>query len=145
MALDPYTIHVALADQIRDYIAADVNVYPWPHRTPDLPAVSIWPGAEYLAYIGTFGPNGIADMMLEVVVQQSAADDESEFKFLSDLLAVGTGAGSSIMDAVHLDRSLGGLVEDAVVLTALWNADPTQPITARLPVQIILKKSGAQV
>ena len=145
MACDPYAIHVALADQIRDYITADVNVYAWPMRTPDYPSVSVWPGPEYIAYIGTFGANGIADMMLELVIEHSAADDESEFKWIADLLAAGTGFSASLADAVMSDRTLGGVVDDAVVLTAEWSADPQSAIVARLPVQIILSKSGAQV
>lgn len=144
--LDLYAIHRGLADQISAAVAGrGVNVYAWPMRSPANPSITVFPGTEYVAYIGTFGSAGIADLMLELVVEFSSVDDESEFRLLADLLSAGTGHPYSIFDAVHGDKTLGGLVADAVVLTAEWPADPESPLQFRCPVQIILNKSGASV
>ena len=144
--LDLYGIHVALAEQVRESIEGrGVNVYAWPQRSPANPSITVYPGTEYAAYVGTFGSAGLADIMLELVVEFASIDDESEFLLLSDLLSAGTGHAWSLFDAVHRDHTLGGVVADAVVLRAEWPADPEAPLQARLPVQIIVNKSGAQV
>jgi hypothetical protein len=148
---NPKAIHEALANQIRARISADVEVYAWPQRSPANKSVTVWPGSggEWINYIETFGANGTAIMMVELVIDFDSIDDESEFALLSDLASCGTsggtGAPSSLFDAVHSDRSLGGAVQDAIVLTASWSADPSVPLQARLPVQIILSKVQAEV
>jgi hypothetical protein len=142
--LDLYGIHVALAEQVRQSIEGrGVNVYAWPQRSPANPSITVYPGVEYVAYIGTFGEAGLADVILELVVEFASIDDESEFRLLADLLSAGTGHPYSIFDAVHSDKTLGGVVADAVVLQADWAADPESPIQFRCPVQIIVNKSGA--
>ena len=147
MACDPWAIRVALADQIRANVAADINVYPHGKRNPDNPSIQVRAASGHIAYIGTFGADGIGDMMLELVVSMDAADDESEVRFLCDLLSAGTDAESSLFDAVHSDRTLGGVVSDAVVLTAdqVIEGDLELSASATWPVRIIFTKSGANV
>ena len=147
MGCDLKRIHQALADQVRARINADVEVYAWPQRTPANKSVTVYPGASgpYVDYFGTMGANGMAAMSVELVVEFVSIDDESEFSLLSELLSVGTGAEASIVDAVHADVSLGGLVQSATILTVDWPFDPAGPITARLPCNILFLKEGAEV
>ena len=144
---DPWAIRVALADQIRDYVSADINVYPHGMRNPDNPSIQVVAAAEHIAYIGTMGANGVGDMMLELLVSTSSQDDESEMRLLCELLSAGTGYESSLFDAVHSDRTLGGVVTDAVVLAAndVVEGDPEAPASVRVPVQIIFTKVSANV
>lgn len=147
MACDPWAIRTALADQIRSYVATDINVYWHGMRNPDNPSIQVKAAAEHIAYIGTFGADGVGDMMLELVVQFNATDDESEVRRLCELQSAGTDMPSSLFDAVHSDRTLGGVVSDAVLLTAdqVVEGDPEVPTSMVVPVRIVFTKSGAKV
>lgn len=137
-------IHRALADQLRTNIARDTATNPFPIGTTTYPCITVYPAAgTYIDYWKTFGPNGNADLMVRLKLEVDS-DNESMFIKIADYLSVGTGFTSSIIDAIHADRTLGGTVEDALVLTAEWDAE-NDPSVAWLPVSIILKKQNAEV
>lgn len=142
MALNLEAIHRALAAQIRAGIARDTNVYPFPVEDPQYPCVSIYP--DSIDYFTSFGPNGTADLNLRLKLEVSADSAESAAIKVCDYLSVGTGNGSSIIDAVHADRTLGGIVDDCVVREAEWPAESDLGL-AWLPVLIFLTKQNAEV
>lgn len=146
MAVNLATIHNALATQIAAHITRETNVDAFPSRPYNPPSITVHSDpSNYLAYIGTFGPNGEADLMLRLKVEVDASDGlESVCLKIADYLSVGTGNGSSIPDAVMIDKTLGGVVASCVVLSAEWDSDG-DPGVAWIPVQIILSKQNAQV
>lgn len=146
MAADLDAIHRALAAQVADYITDDWNVAPWPFSGEPLDLIEVWPGDDYINYWSTFGPNGKADLMVRLRLQIAAGDAETAFKKITRALSVGTGHGTSLVDAVMSDPTLGGTVANAIALTGEWPVDEaTLSTVAWLPVSIVLTKSGAQV
>jgi hypothetical protein len=138
-------IHVALADQIRAGIDRQTNVYEFPNGSYNPPSVTVHSDPSgYISYWGTFGPNGDADILLRLKIEVDAGDLASVCIKIADYLSVGTDNGSSIVDAVMADRTLGGVVGDCVILTAEWDTE-NEPFVAYLPVQIILRKVNAEV
>ena len=137
-------IHNALADQIRAGVDRQTSVSAFPDGSTVYPCVTVHSDPEYISYWGTFGPNGDADLKLRIVIEVDAGDLTSICLKIADYLSVGTGNGSSIVDAVMGDRTLGGVVGDCVVLTAEWDSE-NEPAKAVLPVQIILRKVNAEV
>ncbi len=144
MALDLKAIHEALAGQIKAYLSDDWNVAPWPLSGKKGELIEVWPGSPYVGYFGSFGPNGHADVLLELRVYLPSADPATYGERTSRALSVGTGHGSSIPDAVMSDATLGGVVSSAKVLSAEWSPS-TDGDEIRIPVEIIAKKQGAQV
>jgi hypothetical protein len=146
MAVDLAAIHRAAATQIQNALTRLTNVYPFPQDTVVYPCVTVYPGAgEYIDYWKTMGPNGNADMMLRLKVEVDSESSEAVAVKICDYLSVGTGHTSSIVDAVMADRTLGGTVEDALVLSAEWVDPDSSRGVAWLPVSIILKKQNAEV
>lgn len=74
--------------------------------------------ADPVDYAITFGSAGIAELPLEVEVRAQAADQRSAEKVLDDLLSAGTGATSSVYDAINADRTLGGACRTLTVVAA---------------------------
>jgi len=142
MSLDLVAIHTALADQIRDGIddSGAFTVTPFPSTAP-APKIEIHPGDPYVNYFATSGPDGLSDVNLVIEVFLSGANPETEHLQRARLLSSGTGFGSSIVDAVMRDRSLGGTVDDAVTLTASVSPEDG---TISIPVAIQAKKVGAE-
>lgn len=148
MALDPDAIHRALASQLAANIAKDWNFAPWPFAGEPAPCVEVWPdegeNGRYIDYFSTFGGNGVATLYVRLRVEVSAANAETVFKRMTDVLASGTGETSSIADAVNTDPTLGGVVRSATVLGCEWPANEGDLATvAWVPVRIVTNKSGA--
>lgn len=145
MSVDLEAIHRALAAQIRANVAEDTNVYPFPMAGRMPPCITVYPAAgTYLDYWKTFGPNGDADMMVRLKVEVDAAEGESSGIKMCRYLGVGVGNTSSVIDAVMADRTLGGTVDSAVILTAEWADPDTDPGVAWFDVSIILSKQNAE-
>lgn len=143
MALNLETIHRALADQLRANLARDtaVNAFDIPPTT--YPSITVYPDpAGYLQYLSTFGGNGYVDLRLRLKLEVDS-DNESVFIKICDYLSAGAGFTSSIWDAIRIDKTLGGVVEDCVPSAAEWDAE-SDPDVAWIPVQILVKKTGAQ-
>jgi len=146
MSLDLAVIHEALAAQIRGFVSRDINVAAFPYAGKPAPYVEVWPDPEWIAYGGTMGPNGLADIQVVLRLAVSTANPETAFRQVTDFCSVGTGNPSSIPDAVMADRTLGGSVSDAVVLFARWLTDEESAAqVVEIPVVIRVPKEGAQV
>lgn len=136
-------IREALATQITANLTRKPSVFAYDPEAHSGHTIVIRPAADYIAYFGTMGPNGMADVLLDVVIEVPGRLADAQIA-MDDYLSAGTGNGSSVVDAIHSDRTLGGLVQDMVCLTADGPNLETDPITARLHVQIIAKKVSAQ-
>lgn len=149
MSLDLVKIRAAVETALKSPMkSAGVDVQAYVQPSPPFPIIGVFPPqSTYVDYWQTFGPDGRADVMLELrtAVSYGAVDS---MRLIDELLSVGTGQNKSIIDAVMAARTLGGVVEDCVPLTAR-----TQPIggensgmfEAVIPLRIITKKEGATV
>lgn len=147
MAANLKLIHEACATRLNAGIARDWNVAAFPYSGKPLPLIEVWPGSgDYIAYWGTFGASGTADLVLDIRIQVATGDAFTTFKQITDMLSVGTGHTSSVIDALMADKTLGGTVETLRVLTGRWPVDDDNlGSVAIVPVELVLRKSGAVV
>lgn len=139
-------VRAALARQLRSRLGASVNVYDHPVTGPSLPCIQVRAGDPYVNYFVTMGDVGMADVRFVLDLQVAKATGESGAVLVDQLLSMGS--TGSVPDAVFTDRTLGGVVEDCVVLVAgepaLLDAGNGTPVwQVDLPVQIIVKKEQA--
>lgn len=143
MAFDPEAIRQALADQLEEALS-EVNVYWYEPTSPVLPAVYLRPAPEnYIDYFATGGRDGNGDISIQIVVEVGGLDAENVASELNTFLRAGSGFENSIPDAVMSNRTLGGVVQDCVVLRA--DVDDEIAGKAVLHAQVIAKKQGANV
>lgn len=149
MSLDLVAIRRAVADRIRSTAhAAKVDVQAYVQPQPMFPIIGVFPGTgDYVSYFETMGPNGEADVILELrtVVAYGAIDSQI---LLDEMLSSGTGQTKSIIDALMADRTLGGVVEDCVPLksrTVTLGAENAGMFESVVPLRIITRKEGATV
>ena len=136
------TIREALAEQIDNYLERDSNVYARPVGDVQYPAITVGYGTgDFITYWETFGERGISSMRFVLTVETAGMDAESASIALDDYLSVGTGNGSSLVDAVHSDPTLGGVVAASVIRSVA--VDPIT-LTAELEVEIHTNKVGAE-
>jgi hypothetical protein len=93
-------------------------------------------------YFGTFGADGVAFVEARFVIVTGASDRPSGIKVLDDYLSVGTGNGSSLVDAIQTDVSFGGTVQGLTMEPGDYDPDG---MTAELLVTFIAMKQGAEV
>jgi len=149
MALDLAAIHEALAAQVRAYIADDWNVAAYPMSGMERPLIEVWPGSEYVSPWETMSGTGIVAVGLRLVMT-IGGDWETDFLQITRALSIGTDNGTSLVDAVMSDKTLGGLVEtmiaarpDSPMTWTPGNADALT--TAEVPVVVYVRKEGAKV
>ena len=133
-------IRTALAEQIRNNIERDTNVYAHPQGDYQYPAITVDFAPDYLDYWETFGPNGIAAVRFVLRIEPAGTLLESSAIALDDYLSCGTGNGSSVIDAVMSDVTLG-LTGCNVHITGV-TVDPVTA-TAELAVEVNINKVGA--
>ena len=85
--------------------------------------------------------DGIAFIEARFVID-AAGVDQSAIRRLDEFLSVGTGNGSSLVDAIHTDVSFGGTVQGLTMEPGDYDADN---VTAELLVTFIAMKQGAEV
>ncbi len=93
-------------------------------------------------YWGTFGPDGVCFVEARFLIEPGASDRPSGIKVLDEYLSVGTGNGSSLVDAIHTDPTFGGTVQGLTMEPGEYDADN---VTAELLVEFIAMKQGAEV
>jgi hypothetical protein len=145
--LDIGAIRTALAKQLRDALSDYVSVFPYRRPSMPLPALVVEPGGSegdlYVNYTVTSGNAGSVDMWLTLELQVAHTEGDSAARLIDRFLSLGN--PESILDAVHSDRTLGGVVEDCVILvgtTPEMYSPGEAAVTWRtsLPVQIITRK-----
>ena len=142
-------IREALADQIRNNLTRDTKVYAYPIGEVPGPAVHIFPSGngEYVDYWQTFGPEGLALVAFDVIVDPGGQDSMADAaRRLDDYLSCGTGNGSSVIDAIGAADTTGrrwslGLTGVTVEFgTVSFDA---ASFTARISLRVTVAKSGA--
>lgn len=147
MAFNVETIHRALASQIQAYLKAngrDTNVNPFPSGILSPPSITVEPDPSgYIpSYFETFGTAGYADINVRLKIEVDAIETESVGIKIASYLSVGTSNGSSVVDAIRSDKTLGGVVDDCLPYDVEWS--PDEYWTAYINVRILAKKTGAQ-
>jgi hypothetical protein len=133
------TIRSAIKAQLEANIDREINV---DVDGAGMPAPSIrFELTQTPNYWGTFGADGIAFIEARFVID-AAGVDQSAIRRLDEFLSVGTGNGSSLVDAIHTDVSFGGTVQGLTMEPGDYDADN---VTAELLVTFIAKKQGAEV
>ena len=92
-------------------------------------------------YFGTFGPDGVCECRFRLEIDPAGVDQSAVIR-LDDYLSVGTGNGSSVIDALKADQSFGGAVSGMKYEPGEY--DPIN-VTADLVLTFIAMKQGANV
>jgi hypothetical protein len=134
-------IREALASTIRNNVDRQVTVRAYPPSV-DGPSVLIEPASDYVDYHLSFGSAGLAAVRFVVTVDPGGTEAESAAIRLDDFCSVGTGNGSSIVDAIQSDRTLGLIGCDVFVESIEVDVNT---ITAQFRVTVNISKIGARV
>jgi hypothetical protein len=144
MALDLKLIHEAVAEALEP-VRDGFDVFAFPEPSVTRPKFEVVPGGsegEYVSYFGTFGADGRADAMVTVRVTVLGLTAQDRALAIWRLAGSGSTVPRSIVDALMVDQTLGGVVETLRPLTGSWDEDAD---TFEVPVAIVARKSGAQV
>lgn len=117
------------------------TVHAHPQGSYTFPAVVIdLDEGDSIDYWETFGAGGLAGVRFVVSVETGGMDKESASIARDDYLSVGTGNGSSILDAIHADATLGltGCTAKASLL-----GTSRESLTAEFLVEVHIAKTGA--
>ena len=152
MALGLQTIRTAVETRLSTGITGrQVTVLPNPPLDIDgtYPCICVVPGSDqgpYISYFETFSNNGKALVRFTLRLYVSAADQVSAQIAMDAFLSYGSGFTSSILGAFLGDRTLGGAVDDCIILTA----SAPQPVNeqgqvwvADLPLDVYATKVAA--
>lgn len=144
MALTLSAIREAIGAQLRANLTREINVdvdgAGMPAPVIRLELAPSDPIDYWLTMNGSTG-NGVAEVRFDLVVDVANVD-QSAVQRLDDFLSVGTGNGSSIIDALLSDKTLGGVVE-TVHVSGVSEYDAIN-VTATLPLRVVCRKSGAE-
>ena len=136
-------IRKAVKAQIETNLNRETTVYAYGQAEQAYPCIEILPAqGEAVGYFKTFGDGGLGDLRLDLHIYTTAADPVSAQIALDDYLSIGGDNQSSVVDAILVDRTLGGVVEDCVPLVAIYGPLGANPATAVIPLQIIFRKDA---
>lgn len=131
--------HRAAAAKVKTIAGDSINVSPWPLSEMGLPRIEVWPGDDYLNYYAESDSDaGMQRVSLRYRIDINPADGESGFLTMTDLLS--WNGRRSIRAGVMSDRTLGGKVDDALVLAATW--EPEGIHTAWVPIDVFVQKEN---
>jgi hypothetical protein len=120
----------------------DQTVHAHPQGDYTYPAIVIdLDDGDSIDYWETFGPGGLACVRFVVLVETAGLDKESASIARDDYLSVGSGNGSSIIDAVHADPTLG--LVGCTAKASLQGTDRAS-VTAEFLVEVHIHKVGAE-
>lgn len=143
--IDLQLIRLALKARLDSlFQGSNVNVYATMPDSPRLPYVAIVPSTgDYIGYWATFGPNGLSDVALTLIIDPGAMAIDTQIA-LDDYLGVGT--DRSIVSCIEVDRQLGNTVQEcfaqSATVTREQNPYGGSDWYATIPLQIIAKRGG---
>ena len=141
--------HRALAEQLRQrHNHNQFSYLAFPDRGTLGNKIEVWPGSgDYIEYWGTFGPDGVKSVNVRLRIQTVMGDAVTAGELIAELVSAGAGAERSIWEALLADKTLGGVAETiAVPGTVEYDVDDeTYAHVAWVPLQVVLRKSGASV
>jgi hypothetical protein len=116
--MDLAAIRIAVAAQIVAAVNATtdpglkVNGYGHPPDSPELNAILVFPrpfdDGQYVTHHGTFG-NGLCEIGLRVEIRVGGPNEDAARRMDAYL---GSGAVTSVIDAIETSPTIGGLVQD---------------------------------
>lgn len=139
MSLTLSTIRQAIGAQLRANLDRQINIDVDGEGKP-APVVRL-EMATVPNYEGTFGPDGIAFCRFRLVIDPGGVD-QSAVRRLDDFLSVGTGNGSSVIDALRADQTFGGITQGFRYEPGDYDAEN---VAAEMFIEFIAKKQGANV
>lgn len=133
-------VHRAIASKLRAAVSRDVNVSPWPFSDMQLPRIEVWPDDDFVNYYEeSDSDEGPTRVRGRCRIEVSTIDGETAFRIMTDLLS--WEGPSSIRAALMSERTLGGVIDDIVVLSATWETDEVnQAQSAWVPFEVIVTK-----
>jgi hypothetical protein len=140
MSLTLSTIRAAIGEQLRAFTEREINVDVDGEGKP-APVIRVQLAeSDPIDYWQTFGSSGIAEVRFNLVVDPAGVDRSAVIR-LDDFLSVGTGNGSSIIDTLMANKTLGDVVE-TIHMSGVSEYDP-DAVTAVLPLRVVCRKQGA--
>jgi len=118
MSVDLQAIREALASQLRANISKNINCYSYDVGAGTFPAITIDAGSPYIAYHESFGDRALAGIELVLRITTTSADGASSWLLMDSLLSPGLVNTMSVLEAVELDSTLGGVVANVWVSSA---------------------------
>lgn len=141
MSLTLSTIRAAIRAQLEANIAREVNIDVDGEGKP-APVIRLeLAPSDPIDYWVTFGSSGISAVRFELIVDPAGVD-QSAVRRLDDFLSVGTGNGSSVMDAVYVDPTFGGVLTAGTVCNLL--AYDAVNVSATFALEVHVAKQGAE-
>lgn len=133
----------AIAAQLKANIARSTHFYGQPVDLPSHPNITIEPGStegRAVEYSDTFGRSfhpGAGEMTLRFTLRLEVMGKEKDAHVaLYDYLSTGSTSRSSVIRAVDIDPTFGGLVDSAVISGADIPPSTEGPLTALFPLTI---------
>jgi hypothetical protein len=132
----------ALANQIRENIARETTVLPYPRGSLVFPQITVLAAYDYIEPWKTYGPSGEATVHLELELLVGGSNIESAHRRRDDYLSIGAGNTSSIVDALMLDPSCG-LAGANFHIAGITATEDDNGVGALLAVEVTIRKIGA--
>lgn len=141
MSLTLADIRKAIGDQLRANIDREVSIDVDGEGKP-APVVRLeLAPSDPIDYWVTFGGNGIAGVRFKLIVDPAGVDRSAVIR-LDEFLSVGTGNGSSVMDAIYTDPTFGGVLTAGTVCNLL--AYDAVNVSATFALEVHVAKQGAE-
>lgn len=138
MSFNLTAIRKAIKAQLTEQLAREVNV-DTENEGLDVPLVR-FEVTSSPDYWGSFGPNG-ACMVRGRFTVVADGDDQSSTIRLDDFMSAGVGNDSSLIDAIYVDPTFGGVIETLTVEPGVYSESDG---TAELLVELVCRKQGAE-
>jgi hypothetical protein len=120
MAVDLGAIRAAMADQIKDYVDREINVYGgYVPSTPSPPCIIIKPAEDYIVIEAPTYNRPLCEIHLEIWLLTIPGMGTDGQRLADEFLSIGTGQTNSVYDALSSDPTLGGVADTGVFVTAL--------------------------
>ena len=134
-------IREALRAQLVANLVDDISVHAHPVGSYEKPAVTIdLDDGDSIDYWETSGPAGLAGARFVLLVETGGVTREEASIARDEFLSVGTGNGSSVIDAIHATPSLG---LTGCTAKASLRATDSASMTAEFLVEVHINKVGA--
>lgn len=137
--MDLQTIREAIATTVRTGVQRAVNCSAYDSGNPQFPYMIVRAGGgeEYLRFHETWDKAGVLSVRFTLEVGVAARNIDAQVA-LDDMLSVGAGKVSSIVDALRADKTLGGAVTTVKAVSAMppANAEAHQGAIASIVIDV---------
>ena len=143
MSVNLQAIREALAAQVRANVAKNINVYAYDTLSSGtFPAINVQATNPYVTYHESFGDRALAGVELVLEIITTSADGLSAHLLMDALLSPGLANSASVLEAVEVDPTLGGVVANCWASSvSAPRLDESGHLVAELQVHVIANKS----